>query len=216
MLNKADIPEAEELAEFVKQDLEEQFGWPVFIVSAVAHKGLDPLRYKLLEIVQQARKNRPKQKAEKQLIVRPTAVDARRKARKQDFDITPDPDIEGGFVVTGEKPERWIIQTDFENDEAVGYLADRLNRLGVEDALHKLGAVPGCAVTIGPVTFEWEPMTAAGSNPILTGRGTDIRLSATNRTSAAERKRASQARRGLIDELDFGDGQVADRERWQG
>lgn len=216
VLNKADIPEAEELAEFVKQDLEEQFGWPVFIVSAVAHKGLDPLRYKLLEIVQQARKNRPKQKADKQLIVRPTAVDARRKAKKNDFDIAADPKIEGGFVVTGEKPERWIIQTDFDNDEAVGYLADRLNRLGVEDALHKLGAVPGCAVTIGPVTFEWEPMTAAGSNPTLTGRGTDIRLSATNRTSAAERKRASQARRGLIDELDFGDGQVADRERWQG
>ena len=38
----------------------------------------------------------------------------------------------------------------------------------------------------------------------------------TDRTSAAERKRASQARRGLIDEYDFGDGEVADRDRWQG
>jgi Obg family GTPase CgtA-like protein len=28
--------------------------------------------------------------------------------------------------VRGEKPERWVRQTDFDNDEAVGYLADRL------------------------------------------------------------------------------------------
>ena len=39
-----------------------------------------------------------------------------------------------GWRVRGEKPERWVRQTDFGNDEAVGFLADRLNRLGVEDA----------------------------------------------------------------------------------
>ncbi|MDF5819664.1 GTPase ObgE [Corynebacterium felinum] len=214
VLNKVDIPEAQELAEFVKEDLEAQFGWPVFIISAVARKGLDPLKYKLLEIVQEARKSRPKEKVENRLIVRPKAVDA--KGKGHDFEIHPDPQIEGGFIVTGEKPERWIIQTDFENDEAVGYLADRLNRMGVEDALHKAGARAGCTVSIGPVSFEWEPMTAAGVDPTLTGRGTDIRLSRTERVSAAERKRASQVRRGLIDELDFGEGQTADRERWQG
>lgn len=36
VLNKADVPEAEELVEFVKPELEERFGWPVFIISAVA------------------------------------------------------------------------------------------------------------------------------------------------------------------------------------
>ena len=41
ILNKADIREAEELAEFVKPELEEKYGWPVFIISAVARKGLD-------------------------------------------------------------------------------------------------------------------------------------------------------------------------------
>ncbi|AKK06725.1 Obg family GTPase CgtA [Corynebacterium mustelae] len=214
VLNKADIPEAEELAEFVKADLIEQFGWPVFIISAVARKGLDPLKYKLLEIVQEARKARPQQKAEPKLIVRPKAVDA--KGKGHDFSIEEDPEIPGGFIILGEKPQRWIMQTDFENDEAVGYLADRLNRMGVEDALAKAGAKAGCAVTIGEVTFEWEPMTAAGVDPTLTGRGTDIRLSRTERVSAAERKRASQVRRGLIDEFDYGDGQEADRERWQG
>ena len=65
-------------------------------------------------------------------------------------------------MVRGTRPERWIGQTDFTNDEAVGYLGDRLARLGVEDELLKLGAKPGCAVTIGDMTFDWEPQTPAG------------------------------------------------------
>ena len=72
-------------------------------------------------------------------------------------------------------PERWIAQTDFTNDEAVGYLGDRLARLGVEDELLRLGAKPGCAVTIGDVTFDWEPQTPAGVDLPLSGRGTDVR-----------------------------------------
>ncbi|WP_080793760.1 GTPase ObgE [Corynebacterium pacaense] len=212
VLNKADVPEAAELAEFLKDDLERQFGWPVFIVSAVARRGLDPLKYKLLEIVQEARKRRPKEKVE-QIIIKPRAVDER---RAPEFTVVTDPQIQGGFLVQGRKVERWIVQTDFENDEAVGYLADRLAKLGVEDALRRAGAEVGAAVTIGGVTFEWEPMTSAGTDPLLTGRGTDVRLEQTGRTSAAERKRASQVRRGLIDEFDYGEGEQADRERWQG
>ena len=32
------------------------------------------------------------------------------------------------------------MQTNFDNDEAVGYLADRLAKLGVEDELRHKGA----------------------------------------------------------------------------
>ncbi|AZA08676.1 GTPase ObgE [Corynebacterium pseudopelargi] len=216
ILNKADIPEARELAEFLKEDLEQQFGWPVFIISAVAQQGLEPLRYKLMELVSQARAQRPAPEAQPRQILRPEAVDKRSKKQRQDFEIIEDPEIEDGYIVLGERPTRWIIQTDFENDEAVGYLADRLARMGVEDALFKAGARPGCTVTIGEVSFEWEPTMSAGAETPLTGRGTDPRLAPNTRVSAAERKRASQARRGLIDEYDFGDGQEADRERWQG
>lgn len=215
VLNKADVPEAEELAEFVREDLEEQFGWPVFIISAVARKGLDPLKYKLLEIVKQARKSQPKVKADPaHTIIRPRAVDARGKGHE--FEVNPDPQNPGGYLVTGEKPERWIKQTDFENDEAVGYLADRLAKLGVEDSLFKIGANEGVEVTIGEVTFEWEPLTGAGVDPTATGRGGDARLESNERLSAANRKRASQARRGLIDEYDYGDGEEAERKRWEG
>ncbi|MDO4908803.1 MAG: GTPase ObgE [Corynebacterium sp.] len=210
ILNKADVPEARELAEFLMEDLE-KFGWPIFIISAVARQGLEPLKYKLMEIVAKARKERQdtRRKVEVQTIVRPKAVRG-----KREFVIEADP--EGGWIIRGEKPERWIMQTDFENDEAVGYLGDRLAKLGVEDALFEAGAEEGDTVTIGEVSFDWEPLTAAGVDPTLTGRGTDIRLEKTGRVSAAERKRASQVRRGLIDEYDFGDDEVADRDRWQG
>ena len=220
ILNKADVPEAEELAEFVKGDLEEKYGWPVFIISAVARKGLDPLKYKLMEMVNAHRKSQPKVAADKNhTIIQPKSVGKKKKGRFADFTVTPDPEVEGGFIVEGDKIDRWIRQTDFENDEAVGYLADRLAKAGVEEELHRQGAEEGCPVTIGDITFEYEPM--AGGRATDAGRGQDGRLMSTERVSAAERKRASQARRGLVDEFDFGtDGEVtresANRDRWQG
>lgn len=221
VLNKSDVPEAEELAEFVKADLEEKYGWPIFIISAVARKGLDPLKYKLLELVEKGRKERPRAKVDKEhTIIRPRSVGTKAQPKKHaDFTVAPDPEVPGGFIVTGEKIERWIVQTDFENDEAVGYLADRLAKAGVEDQLRRQGAQEGCPVTIGDITFEWEPMTAG--DPTLAGRGNDARLLGSDRVSAAERKRASQARRGLVDEFDFGQDEDvsregANKERWQG
>lgn len=217
VLNKMDIPEAKELAEFLKEDLEEKFGWQVFLISTATREGLEPLKWAMWEIVQKARKRRPKQDAAaSKEVIRPQAVQPRRRGRADQGGIVVerDPLYPEGWIVTGEKAERWIRQTDFENDEAVGYLSDRLNKAGVEDQLRKIGAQEGDTVTIGEISFDWEP-TRAG-DPTLAGRGQDARLYDTQRTSAAERKRASQARRGLIDEFDYGDGQEADRERWQG
>ena len=211
VLNKMDIPDARELADFLEEDLKERFGWPIFTISTATREGLDELKWALWDIVRAARKSRPKVKAEpgSLQVLKPRAVDA-----ADGIVVEPDPEFEGAWVVTGEKAMRWIRQTDFENDEAVGYLSDRLNKAGVEDQLRKLGANEGDTVTIGEISFDWEP--SIGGDPTLAGRGQDARLAGTERASAAERKRASQARRGLIDEYDYGAGQEADRERWQG
>lgn len=227
VLNKMDIPDAQEMAELERERLEE-FGWPIFEISAVARKGLDPLRFALMEIVAQRRREEREAAAAQPTVISLTeggtlAAEGRGRGRgrgrsnEPEFRIEIDHDTPnelGGFVVLGRKVERWILQTDFENDEAVGYLADRLAKLGVEDALEEQGAVPGCDVTIGDITFQWEPHTAAGVARTPNGRGTDARLEQTTRASAAERKRASQVRRGLIDEYDL--GQEADTVRWEG
>ncbi|WP_197374905.1 GTPase ObgE [Mycolicibacterium baixiangningiae] len=191
VLNKIDVPDARELADFLRDEISERFGWPVFAVSTVTREGLRPLIFALWDMVSAYREAQPPV-VPRRPIIRPIAVD------ETGFSVQSDG--EGGFVVRGTRPERWINQTDFDNAEAVGYLGDRLARLGVEDELLRLGAKPGCAVTIGDVTFDWEPQTPAGVDVQMSGRGTDLRLEQTDRISAAERKIARRERRQSGDE----------------
>ncbi|OHU99142.1 GTPase ObgE [Mycobacterium talmoniae] len=186
VLNKIDVPDARELAEFVRDDITAARGWPVFEVSTVTRDGLRPLTFALWEMVAAYRAAQPPPVARRP-VIRPVPVD--------ETGFTVESDGHGGFVVHGARPERWINQTNFDNDEAVGYLGDRLARLGVEDELLRLGAKPGCAVTIGEMTFDWEPATPAGVDVAMSGRGTDTRLDRTDRVGAAERKAARKARR---------------------
>ena len=188
VFNKIDVLEARELAEFVRDDIIAARGWPVFCVSTVTREGLQPLIFGLWQLVSAYHAARPAP-VPRRPVIRPVPVD------DSGFTVEPDPQQPGGFVVTGARPERWIGQTNFDNDEAVGYLGDRLARLGVEEELLRLGAQPGCAVTIGDMTFDWEPQTPAGHQAALSGRGTDARLERSERAGAAERKAARRQRR---------------------
>jgi len=168
VLNKVDVPEARELAELVRPMLEER-GLRVFEISAASREGLRPLSFAMAEMVAAARAAAPAPEPTR-LVLRPRQLgEAGFTVRKVG---------ENAFQVTGEKPERWIRQTDFSNDEAVGYLADRLERLGVEEALIKEGATPGAEVIIGSMedgyVFDWQPTPNAEVR--LGPRGTDSRL----------------------------------------
>jgi GTPase len=168
VLNKTDIPEGKDLAELVRPDLEAR-GLRVFEVSAVSRLGLRELSFALAEIVEQARASRPPEEPAR-AVIRPRAVD------EVPFTIAFEDDH---YVVRGTKPERWVRQTDFSIDEAVGYLADRLNRLGVEQSLLELGAHEGDEVVIGDgddaVVFDWRPTLSTGAEH-LGPRGSDDRL----------------------------------------
>ena len=169
VLNKVDVPEARELAEMVEPDLRER-GYDVHQISAATHEGLRPLVFALARVVAEARAAAPVLEPTR-IVLRPRAVD------EAGFTVTR---VEDRFVVRGVKPERWVRQTDFSNAEAVGYLADRLARLGVEDALLEAGAEAGAEVVIGPednaVVFDWEPTVRAGAELLPGPRGADRRL----------------------------------------
>ena len=184
-LNKIDVPDGQDLADITRASLEER-GYEVFEVSAVSRKGLRELSFALARIVMEARAARPVQEATR-VVLRPTAVD------DAGFNVTYDP-AEDLYRIVGSKPERWIKQTDFSNDEAVGYLADRLARLGAEVALAKAGAKEGDTVVIGEsdnaVVFDWEPSMAAGAE-MLGRRGEDHRLESPR--DAVTRKREREA-----------------------
>ncbi|WP_328451025.1 MULTISPECIES: GTPase ObgE [unclassified Amycolatopsis] len=199
VLNKIDVPEAAELAEFVRPEFEAR-GLQVFEISTASRKGLRELTFALAKVVEEYREMQPVLEPET-IVLRPLAVD------DQGFTVEVDPEEEGAYIVRGTRPERWIRQTSFGNDEAVGYLADRLNRLGVEDKLAKLGARPGSPVTIGDVQFEWEPSTPSVAMH-LSGRGTDVRLENHDRIGAAERKEARRIRRDGPDEPEGADGDL--------
>lgn len=211
VLNKIDIPDGRELAAMVRGELD-AMGMPVFEVSAVSHEGLRELGFALADMVVHERAKAPVlDKAP--IVVRPRAVN------ETDFTVTHVRDgAEDYFQVLGPKPERWVKQTNFANDEAVGYLADRLARIGVETELFAAGAVPGAQVVIGDretgVVFDWEPTMAAGAE-LLGRRGTDLRVEEMERNARATRaeKRAehkermdakSAAREALWNERDAG------------
>jgi GTP-binding protein len=191
VLNKSDVTEARELAEMVKPDLEAR-GVEVFIVSAVARTGLKELTFAMARHVAAAREALGEIEIPR-TILRPKAVDDSGFVVK--VEQTPEGKV---FRVIGERTQRWIHQTDFSNDEAVGYLADRLARAGVEAALFKAGAVAGATVVIGAadnsVVFDWEPTMAAGAELLTGPRGSDVRLDNLHRPTREE-KRSDYAER---------------------
>jgi GTP-binding protein len=173
-LNKIDVPAARELAASVKPRLEAR-GLHAIEISAAAGEGLRQLGFAMAGLVAADRESRP---AASVPPPRPRVI-----AKAKDdpgFEVIKT--AESSFLIRGEKPRRWVMQTDFGNDEAVGYLADRLARLGVEDALAAAGAEPGAEVLIGDyddaVVFDWDPDApmVSGSKARRGPRGTDPRL----------------------------------------
>jgi GTPase len=192
-LNKVDVPDGRDLADIVTDDLVAR-GLRVFPVSAASHQGLRELSFAMAEVVARSRAERLADKPPAaRITLRPPQVGGPEFTVRQVGD--PSTGAAGqAWRVRGTKPERWVRQTDFSNDEAVGFLADRLNRLGVEDRLLELGAREGDAVLIGDtddaVVFDFRPMVATGAE-LLGRRGEDNRFG--EERPAARRRREIDA-----------------------
>ena len=184
-LNKADVPDAKELAEFVKGDLEAR-GYRVFIISAVSKEGLRELNYALAGLVEEARAAKQHEPAKPRIQLMQTKRDENKFTIRKEMQGD-----EEFYRVLGPKPERWVHQTNFANEEAVGYLADRLAKIGMEQELFKAGAQAGSTVVIGPgkgIVFDWEPTITAAAELIAGPRGTDARFDLRERRTTKERR----------------------------
>ncbi|WP_314502100.1 GTPase ObgE [uncultured Microbacterium sp.] len=183
-LNKIDVPEGRDLADLVRPDLEAR-GFRVFEISTVSHEGLRQLTFALGDVVATHRVAEAAKPAVERVVIRPQGAE-------REFTIR----VEGGtygdiYRVLGVKPIRWVQQTDFQNEEAVGYLADRLEKLGVEDGLFKAGAQPGSTVVIGEgdgVVFDWQPSLGSVAELMTAPRGTDPRLDMNPRRTTSQRR----------------------------
>jgi GTP-binding protein len=148
-LNKVDADP--EVAEIVRPDLEAG-GWEVLVGSAVTGEGIDALRHRLAALVSMARAERPVAQQPSRPVLRPAGP-----GDERDFTVARDG---GGWLVGGDRVERWVRMTDLDNADGVRYLQGRLERAGVEAALTEAGARPGDPVTIAGVTFDFEPEVA--------------------------------------------------------
>ena len=181
----------------------------MFEISTASHEGLKELNFALAAMVADMRQEvASREQAEEEARVVITPLENRSHRRRAAANGTADFAVarkegDGGFwyEVTGVMPVRWVVQTYFDIDEAVGYLADRLAKLGVEDELRRLGAKPGDEVRIGKGqragSFDWDPTIAAGAEMLdgaqLGARGRDLRLEdqepGGRRRTNAERRR---------------------------
>jgi GTP-binding protein len=195
-LNKIDIPDAQQVAEFAIGELRDR-GLQVFPISTRSGRGLHELIYAMARLIAARRAAEPPPPPAR-IVIRPKPVDD-----QSGFTVEREGEL---WRVRGTKPERWVRQTDFANAEAVGYLADRLHRIGIEDRLLELGAQPGDGVAIGgehAVIFDFAPQIDIGAE-ILSSRGNDQRL--TEKRPAAQRRREKDLAYHASEQPDEADG----------
>lgn len=182
-LNKIDIPDAKELAEFVAKEFEDM-GYPVFLISTASREGLKELNFALSELVASARAASIPTTSKRFSLISTKKEETTFLVRKESISAS---DV---YRILGAKPERWVAQTDFSNSDAVGYLGERLQKLGVEDELLKAGAIGGSTVIIGEgngVVFDWEPLIDSVAEMVEEFR-TDSKADGTQRRTNPERR----------------------------
>lgn len=144
--NKMDIPQAEENLEKFKEKLKEDY--PIFPISAVTKKGLQPLLREIVDQVEKTPEFPLYEEEEKE-----SRVIYRFEKKEEPFQITRDDD--GAFVLSGFEIEKLFKMTDFSRDESVRRFSRQLRHMGVDDALRARGAKDGDIVRLMKYEFEF-------------------------------------------------------------
>lgn len=148
--NKCDLPGTEEAVDRLRQEAERD-GREFFAVSAATGAGLDALVSRCAAEVARLRAE-----AASSVPVVDLSERWERERERRERRITVTREERHAWRVTGQQVERMVIQTDWENEEAVAYLQHRFDRCGLDDALAKAGAVNGDEVRILELAFTFE------------------------------------------------------------
>ena len=168
--NKIDVPGTEEaceaLAARVREDSIAAAGGNEFVespidpklyrISALTGAGVDSLKAAIATKVHALREAAREQAASDMQYDH--VWELRREAREKRFDIISEGP--GAWRVSGVQVERMVVQTDWENEEAVAFFQHRFKRMGVDTALEKAGARDGDEVRILGFSFAFESPTA--------------------------------------------------------
>ena len=157
LANKCDMPNTEEKVEELRR-MAEADGHQFFAISTVTGQNLDELVVWCASTVAELR--------QELALTEPTEDrsefwESLRKRR--DNHLTIEREERHVWRVSGTAIERMVIQTDWDNDEAVAYLQHRFDRIGLDDQLIKAGAHNGDEIRILGFAFSFE---AAGAQEI--------------------------------------------------
>jgi GTP-binding protein len=146
VVNKADLLGDEGSA--AAEAFLEALTWPAGtrVTSARDGRGLAGLVAELSAVMTRARQAAAEAVPAEPRVLRP-GVD-----RLESFTVEP---VAGGFVVRGARLERLFAKADLDNEEAVAYLQEVIERAGLNDALRRAGAAPGDTVVVGAAEFEF-------------------------------------------------------------
>ncbi|MBQ8556677.1 MAG: GTPase ObgE [Clostridia bacterium] len=141
--NKADLPDAQENVERLKEHLEELgLDYPVFVVSAATHQGFDPLL--------DAAANKLDELPPIVHFVEEVTFDD--SIKPGTFEVVRQG---GAYEVVGSSMERLIDSVNFDDEESMNWFHRTLRRWGVIDALRKAGAQEGDTVRIFDMEFDF-------------------------------------------------------------
>ena len=128
-------------------------GHEFFAVSALTGAGLNTLMRVVGERVAALRAQIPEEEG---VAAAPgeSRWDRQRRERAKRYEVLQE--APGAWRVVGTNVERMVVQTDWDNDEAVLYLQHRLERAGVYEALAKAGCTDGDEVRISGYAFDYE------------------------------------------------------------
>ena len=179
--NKCDAPgTADKIADLKRAALDD--GHMFFAVSAVTGAGLNTL---MLAVGEQVAKLRAELAVSDEPVdLRDDEWERRRLQREKRFRIVQEEP--GAFRVVGRAIERMVIQTDWENEEAVIYLQHKFARMGVDDALEKAGCRAGDEVRICQRAFDFEGAEDFSEYEELEDAGEDVAVEAIDVTDAAD------------------------------
>ena len=132
-LNKLDLLSEEDFEELKKKF--ERFEKPLFPISAVTGKGLEPLQHAMVDVLEAASPN-------EELTITPVL----KPLADNHWEVER---TEASFVVKGKGVERMVAMTDFGSRDAIRHLHRRLERMGVIERLREMGIEEGDTVEIG-------------------------------------------------------------------
>ncbi len=146
-LNKVDDPDARAHVELLTDQIE-AIGLDWFVISAATGEGTRELAQRAYQVLAELQDRAAEAPEVDDLpVLRPEATRARFEIDAAEGDVP---------VIRGSTPE-WLAETlDLNEAEPRAEFFDRLSRLGVARALHRVGVGPGDLVRIGEVTLRWD------------------------------------------------------------